>query len=208
MGGDALRYKPKHPLLAGGITGGIEICITFPLEYAKCQLQLAEMSKVERPANHRISEATAGHRRHLSSGLLGVFRDTVRSRGVIGLYSGLSPWLMFSFPRAAFRFAIYEEVLNIYDRLAGERGKQAPTHIAMVAGVVAGVVEATTCMTPMHCIQIKTQQDATCGNPRCVFFHHTISCQTNNHKKNNDVHLDQCSQYISDSVVSCMGSLA
>ena len=36
----------------------------------------------------------------------------------------------------------------------------------MFAGVIAGVVEATTCMTPMHCIQIKMQQDAMSTQPR------------------------------------------
>lgn len=29
-------------IIAGGITGGIEICITFPTEYVKTQLQLDE----------------------------------------------------------------------------------------------------------------------------------------------------------------------
>ena len=29
-------------MLSGGIAGGIEICITFPTEYVKTQLQLAE----------------------------------------------------------------------------------------------------------------------------------------------------------------------
>jgi solute carrier family 25 citrate transporter 1 len=29
-------------IVAGGITGGIEICITYPTEYVKTQLQLDE----------------------------------------------------------------------------------------------------------------------------------------------------------------------
>lgn len=32
-------------IIAGGITGGIEICITFPTEYVKTQLQLDEKGK-------------------------------------------------------------------------------------------------------------------------------------------------------------------
>lgn len=32
-------------IVAGGITGGIEICITFPTEYVKTQLQLDEKGK-------------------------------------------------------------------------------------------------------------------------------------------------------------------
>lgn len=37
-------------IVAGGITGGIEICITFPTEYVKTQLQLDE--KGESIADH------------------------------------------------------------------------------------------------------------------------------------------------------------
>lgn len=33
-------------IVAGGITGGIEICITFPTEYVKTQLQLDEKGKM------------------------------------------------------------------------------------------------------------------------------------------------------------------
>lgn len=32
-------------IIAGGITGGIEICITYPTEYVKTQLQLDEKGK-------------------------------------------------------------------------------------------------------------------------------------------------------------------
>ena len=34
--------KGVKGIVAGGITGGIEICITFPTEYVKTQLQLDE----------------------------------------------------------------------------------------------------------------------------------------------------------------------
>ena len=36
--------KTLKGIIAGGITGGIEICITFPTEYVKTQLQLDERS--------------------------------------------------------------------------------------------------------------------------------------------------------------------
>lgn len=36
--------KTIKGIIAGGITGGIEICITFPTEYVKTQLQLDERS--------------------------------------------------------------------------------------------------------------------------------------------------------------------
>ena len=39
-GGDG--KKGLKGIVAGGITGGLEICITFPTEYVKTQLQLDE----------------------------------------------------------------------------------------------------------------------------------------------------------------------
>ena len=39
----------KHPVLAGGIAGSIEICITFPIEYVKTQVGTAR-----HPAHHHI----------------------------------------------------------------------------------------------------------------------------------------------------------
>lgn len=34
-------------IIAGGITGGIEICITYPTEYVKTQLQLDEKGNLK-----------------------------------------------------------------------------------------------------------------------------------------------------------------
>jgi hypothetical protein len=36
-------------IIAGGITGGIEICITYPTEYVKTQLQLDEKVWINPP---------------------------------------------------------------------------------------------------------------------------------------------------------------
>lgn len=38
--------KGLKGIVAGGITGGIEICITFPTEYVKTQLQLDEKGEI------------------------------------------------------------------------------------------------------------------------------------------------------------------
>jgi len=38
-------------IVAGGITGGIEICITYPTEYIKTQLQLDEKVSCEATSN-------------------------------------------------------------------------------------------------------------------------------------------------------------
>lgn len=41
--------KGLKGIVAGGITGGLEICITFPTEYVKTQLQLDEKGEQSIP---------------------------------------------------------------------------------------------------------------------------------------------------------------
>ncbi|CAL1295068.1 unnamed protein product [Larinioides sclopetarius] len=76
--------KTLKGVLAGGITGGIEICITFPTEYVKTQLQLDERSAKPR-----------------YSGIADVVKQTVKSHGVKGLYRGLSVLIYGSVPKSA-----------------------------------------------------------------------------------------------------------
>lgn len=57
-GGGGLR--PRVPVPAGGLAGGIEICITFPTEYVKTQLQLDERSHPPRYRGIGEQGAAAG----------------------------------------------------------------------------------------------------------------------------------------------------
>ena len=72
---------------AGGLTGGIEICITFPTEFVKTQLQL--------------DQKTGGERKY--KGIADCARQTVKAHGVVGLYRGLSVLLAGSIPKSAVR---------------------------------------------------------------------------------------------------------
>lgn len=77
--------RPSH-LHKGGISGGLEILITFPTEYVKTQLQLDERS-----ANPRFK------------GPIHCVKVTVKERGFFGLYRGLSSLLYGSIPKASVR---------------------------------------------------------------------------------------------------------
>ena len=70
----------------GGIAGGLEICITFPTEYVKTQLQLDERSAKPR-----------------FKGPLNCVSVTVKEHGFLGLYRGLSSLLYGSIPKASVR---------------------------------------------------------------------------------------------------------
>ena len=77
-------------VIAGGITGGIEICITYPTEYVKTQLQLDE--KVGK-----------------YKGIWDCTKQTVKANGVGGLYRGLPVLLYGSIPKSAVRFGGFEQ---------------------------------------------------------------------------------------------------
>ena len=75
-------------MFSGGITGGIEICITFPTEYVKTQLQLDERAGVARRY----------------TGPVNCVKVTVKEFGVRGLYRGLPVLIYGSIPKSAVRY--------------------------------------------------------------------------------------------------------
>lgn len=96
----------------GGLAGGIEICITFPTEYVKTQLQLDERANPPRyrgigkeglPGAARGTLRGGGAKVLTAHPVGDCVRQTVRSHGVLGLYRGLSSLLYGSIPKAAVR---------------------------------------------------------------------------------------------------------
>ena len=89
----------------GGITGGIEISITYPTEFVKTQLQLDESS-------------SKGGAVRKYNGPVDCVKKTVNARGFFGLYRGLSVLLYGSIPKSAVRYAkifknIHEIILKV-----------------------------------------------------------------------------------------------
>jgi len=73
--------------LPGGITGAIEISITYPTEYTKTVMQLY-------PEKNNL-------------GAMNLVRETMKSNGFFGLYRGYSALLLFSIPKNYVRFGTY-----------------------------------------------------------------------------------------------------
>jgi len=140
-------------IVAGGITGGIEICITFPTEYVKTQLQLDEK---------------AGKKRY--DGIVDCVKKTVRSNGVSGLYRGLSVLLYGSIPKSAVRFGAFEELKK--------RNMDANGNLSMgnrlLCGLGAGVAEAILAVTPMETVKVKFINDQRSANPQFKGFFHGV----------------------------------
>jgi len=141
--------SPSKAIIAGGISGGIEILITYPTEYVKTQLQLSKNN---------------------FTGPLNCVSRTVKEKGFFGLYRGLSPLLYFSIPKAAVRFTSYEFFKGQF-----QKGENRPlTNLeATLAGFGAGIMEAVFAVTPMENVKVKFIHDQVLSEkPRYRGFFH------------------------------------
>ncbi|CAG0919674.1 unnamed protein product [Notodromas monacha] len=141
-------------VIAGGITGGIEICITFPTEYVKTRLQLDEKS---------------GKARQFT-GIKDCVVKTVKSHGVLGLYRGLSVLVYGSIPKSAVRFGAFEQLKKLN---ADSTGKLTAGQ-RLLCGLGAGLSEAVLAVTPMETVKVKFIHDQTSANPKYKGFIHGI----------------------------------
>ncbi|XP_049909843.1 tricarboxylate transport protein B, mitochondrial isoform X1 [Epinephelus moara] len=151
--GGAKFTHPGKAILAGGIAGGIEICITFPTEYVKTQLQLDEKAN---PPKYR--------------GIVDCVKQTVNGHGVRGLYRGLSSLLYGSIPKAAVRFGVFEFLSN---KVRDENGK-LDGMTGFLCGLGAGVAEAVFVVCPMETVKVKFIHDQTSANPKYKGFFHGV----------------------------------
>ncbi|XP_063172029.1 tricarboxylate transport protein, mitochondrial [Candoia aspera] len=150
------KVKLTHPgkaILAGGIAGGIEICITFPTEYVKTQLQLDEKAN---PPRYK--------------GIVDCVQVTVKDHGIKGLYRGLSSLVYGSIPKAAVRFGMFEFLSN---HMRDADGKLDSTR-GLLAGLGAGVAEAVVVVCPMETIKVKFIHDQCSPHPKYRGFFHGV----------------------------------
>ncbi|CAF0803877.1 unnamed protein product [Rotaria sp. Silwood1] len=144
-------------VIAGGVTGAIEICITFPTEFVKTQLQLDEGS------------SRRGEPRKYN-GVIDCVKQTVKKRGFFGLYRGLSVLLYGSIPKSAVRFGAFEELKK---HAADERG-QLTSKTRLLCGLGAGLAEAIFVVTPMETVKVKFIHDQHLAKPNYHGFFHGI----------------------------------
>lgn len=139
---------PVQSIITGGVVGGVEICITYPTEYVKTQLQL----------NNKYS------------GIGDCVKQTVKGHGVLGLYKGIAPLLAGSIPKVACRFAAFEKMKST---LKDDNGKLSQGRL-FTAGLFAGATEAIFAVTPMETIKVKFVNDQQLGNPKYRGFFHGV----------------------------------
>lgn len=141
----------------GGITGGIEICITYPTEYVKTQLQLDEKG------------TKAGGTKQYN-GIVDCVKKTIQTRGFFGLYRGLSVLLYGSIPKSAVRFGAFE---TLKKHAVDERGNLSADK-RVLCGLGAGICEAIFAVTPMETVKVKFINDQRSAQPRYRGFVHGV----------------------------------
>ncbi len=124
---------------AGGITGAIEISITYPTEYTKTVMQLyPEINK---------------------KGAIECVRSTVKNQGIFGMYRGYSALLLFSVPKNSVRFGTFNYMkTNVL---------KDPTKLNnFTCGLMAGAAESTFVVTPQETLKTKLIHDKLSENPK------------------------------------------
>uniref|UniRef100_A0A3B3ZXI5 Uncharacterized protein n=1 Tax=Periophthalmus magnuspinnatus TaxID=409849 RepID=A0A3B3ZXI5_9GOBI len=146
--------KITHPgkAILAGLAGAIEICITFPTEYVKTQLQLDERAN---PPRYRGIDCV---------------KLTVQDHGLRGLYRGLSSLLYGSIPKSAV-FGTFEMLSN---PMRDSTGRLDNTR-SLVCGLGAGIAEAILVVCPMETLKVKLIHDQCSLRPRYRGFFHGVS---------------------------------
>ncbi|CAO3681375.1 hypothetical protein G6F70_004114 [Rhizopus microsporus] len=144
--------KSKDPLLSlisGTIAGGVEGIATYPTEYVKTRLQLQAGGKLQ------LGELKF-------SGPIDCLVKTIRTKGVLAIYTGVSALAIGNAAKAGVRFLTYDQIANA---LRDKDGKLTGIR-SMLAGLGAGMTEAALVVTPSETIKTKMIHDKNSASPR------------------------------------------
>lgn len=134
------REKPLNSLIAGATAGAIEAFVTYPTEYVKTRSQFS--GRKETP--------------------IAIIRETIKTKGITGLYSGCSALIIGNATKAGVRFVSYDYFKS---KLADSQGKVSAPR-SLLAGLGAGTMEAIFAVTPSETIKTKLIDDSKRPNPR------------------------------------------
>lgn len=178
-------YNACKPIIAGAITGAIETFVTYPTEYVKTHLQLqgnAAKVKAKSMMMDGASTAAASSSTHavavdahvVYNGMLDCYMKTIRARGVLGLYQGMTPVLVGAIPKQATRWGVFEfsasslcsfkRSVLLLDEKDCHRSKLSLAEVS-ACGLVAGAVEACCAVVPMDTVKTRLIDDAKSATP-------------------------------------------
>ncbi|KAG5649970.1 hypothetical protein H0H81_001278 [Sphagnurus paluster] len=134
------KEKPLHSLFAGATAGAIEAFVTYPTEFVKTRSQFSGKKQ----------------------GPIAIIKETLKTQGITGLYSGCSALVVGNALKAGVRFVSYDHFKQM---LADSEGKVSAPR-SLLAGLGAGMTEAIFAVTPSETIKTKLIDDAKRPNPQ------------------------------------------
>lgn len=96
--GESYAMKFTKNIAAGGVAGGLSLCFVYSLDYARTKL-----------ANDMKSGKGGGEREY--SGLIDVYKKTLKSDGFVGLYRGFNISFVGIFVYRGLYFGLYDSVI-------------------------------------------------------------------------------------------------
>ncbi|KAF8064272.1 mitochondrial tricarboxylate transporter [Lyophyllum atratum] len=142
------KEKPLHSLFAGATAGAIEAFVTYPTEFIKTSSQ--------------FSGKASSSQLWTKQGPIAILKETVKTRGITGLYSGCSALVVGNALKAGVRFVSYDHYKQM---LADPQGKVSAPR-SLLAGLGAGMTEAIFAVTPSETIKTKLIDDSKRPNPQ------------------------------------------
>ncbi|KAA8572836.1 hypothetical protein MFRU_003g00610 [Monilinia fructicola] len=138
-GSGNISTPPIVSILSGGIAGGVESAVLYPLEFAKTRVQL-----YNGPSN-------------LSRNPFRIVLQTYEREGLRALYKGCGVLVFGSIGKDAVRFASYDSIKNAFRN--PETGVISPGR-NMLAGMAAGVTASIFAVTPTERVRTALVDDA------------------------------------------------
>jgi len=137
------KDKPLHSFIAGTSAGAIEAFVTYPTEFVKTRSQFAPKGLTR-------------------EGPITIITNTLREKGIRGLYAGCGALVIGNAMKAGVRFVTYDYFKGL---LQDKNGKiSAPR--SLLAGLGAGMTEAIFAVTPSETIKTKLIDDSHSPKPR------------------------------------------
>lgn len=132
-------------LTAGAIAGAIEASVTYPTEFVKTTLQIQSKSNSI-----------------LYKGPIDCVKKTIKTKGISGLYKGMSALVAGTAAKAGIRFLSFEKFKSL---LSDDNG-QLSSGRRVIAGLGAGLTEGLLIVTPTETIKTKLIHDALSPKPK------------------------------------------
>lgn len=181
------KDKGWKTLVAGGLSGTIEGCFVYPTEvrlshlcriYASLFIFLLSFTCLYfsllyylQFVKTKMQLARSMHGANPYKGPLDCAIQTVKEKGVLGLYSGVSTIAVGSFCKAAVRFFSYDTI----NRYVTDNGRRKGQQYTVLSGLGAGICEAVFAVTPTETIKTKIIHDQFSASPRYKGLVHGIS---------------------------------